>query len=114
MWRERIVKMIVFRGVAPVYKPGNLATGRYPEADFGYVSPDKSTAYCEWWIFPDYEKFTNDGMKRYDMLYGQHNRGYACSRPVCPHRDPLPSARLEKHLHPRRQQCFGCIGHWQE
>jgi hypothetical protein len=69
MWRERIVKMIVFRGVAPVYKPGNLATGQYPEADFGYVSPDKSTAYCEWWIFPDYEKFTDDGMKRYDMLY---------------------------------------------
>ena len=34
--------MIVFRGVAPVYKPGNLATGQYPQADYGYVSPDKT------------------------------------------------------------------------
>ena len=69
MWRERILKMIVFRGVAPVYKPGNLATGQYPQSDFGYVEPDKATVYCEYWVFPDYEKFTNDSMERYDMLY---------------------------------------------
>jgi hypothetical protein len=69
LWRERIVKMIVFRGVAPVYKPGNLATGQYPQADYGYVSPDKTTAYCEYSVFPDYEKYTNDQKSRYDMLY---------------------------------------------
>jgi len=61
--------MIVFRGVAPVYKPGNLATGQCPQADYGYVSPDKTTAYCEYSVFPDYEKYTNDQKSRYDILY---------------------------------------------
>lgn len=69
LWRERIIQAIVFRGVAPVYKPGNLATGQYPQADYGYVSPDKTTVYCEYSVFPDYEKYTNDQKSRYDMLY---------------------------------------------
>ncbi len=28
MWSERIIKICFFSGVAPVYKPGNLATGQ--------------------------------------------------------------------------------------
>jgi hypothetical protein len=114
MWRERVVKLIVFRGVAPVYKPGNLATGQYPQADFGSVEPDKATVYCEYSVFPDYEKFTNDSMARYDMLNRWHNQGYAFPRPVCPHPNPLPFAICRYGFHPQWQRCPGCSGNWQE
>ena len=69
MWRERIITMCLFRGVAPIYKPGNLATGQYPQADFGYISPDRATGFCEHDVFPNYERYTNDEAARYDMLY---------------------------------------------
>jgi hypothetical protein len=32
--------MCLFRGVAPIYKPGNRQPAKYPEDDFGYISPD--------------------------------------------------------------------------
>ncbi len=112
LWRERIVKMIVFRGVAPVYEPGNLATGQYPQADYGYVSPDKTTAYCEYSVFPDYEKYTNDQKSRYDMLYelkvdGQKRPPYPdspCSRSCCRPYTPLLIwlQRSSSHAIPRR------------
>jgi hypothetical protein len=69
MWTERVITMCLFRGVAPIYKPGNLATGQYPQADFGYISPDRATGFCEWYTFPNYERYTNDEAARYDMLY---------------------------------------------
>ena len=69
MWSERIIKMCFFRGVAPVYKPGNLATGQYPQGDMGYVSSDRATVFCEYSVFPNYERYTNDQQTRYDMLY---------------------------------------------
>jgi hypothetical protein len=69
MWSERIIKICFFRGVAPVYKPGNLATGQYPQGDMGYVSSDRATSFCEYSVFPNYERYTNDEQARYDMLY---------------------------------------------
>jgi hypothetical protein len=69
MWSERIIKMCFFRGVAPVYKPGNLATGQYPQGDAGYLASDRATVFCEYSVFPNYERYTNDQAARYDMLY---------------------------------------------
>jgi hypothetical protein len=69
MWSERIIKICFFRGVAPVYKPGNLATGQYPQADTGYLASDRATVFCEYSVFPNYERYTNDEQARYDMLY---------------------------------------------
>jgi hypothetical protein len=58
MFRESIVKMAVFRGLAPVYKPGVQATGQYPGCDWGYSDPDRATAFCEYTVSPDYERYT--------------------------------------------------------
>jgi hypothetical protein len=69
MWSERIIKMCFFSGVAPVYKPGNLATGQYPQMDAGYLASDRATVFCEYSVIPDYERYTNDQQSRYDMLY---------------------------------------------
>ncbi len=69
MWSERIINICFFSGVAPVYKPGNLATGQYPQTDAGYLASDHATAFCEYRIFPNYEFFTNDEQARYNMLY---------------------------------------------
>jgi hypothetical protein len=64
MWSERVIKICFFSGVAPVYKPGNLATGQYPQGDAGYLASDRATAFCEYSIFPNYEFFTNDEQSR--------------------------------------------------
>lgn len=69
MWSERVIKLYQVRGVAPVYKPGNLATGQYPQMDAGYLASDRGTAFCEYSVFPNYERYTNDEQSRYDMLY---------------------------------------------
>jgi hypothetical protein len=69
MWSERIIKICFFRGVAPIYKPGTLATGQYPQMDAGYLTSDRATAFCEHTIFPNYERYTGDQQARYDMLY---------------------------------------------
>jgi hypothetical protein len=50
-------------------KPGNLATGQYPQADTGYLASDRATVFCEYSVFPNYERYTNDQQSRYDMLY---------------------------------------------
>lgn len=69
MWSERIIKVFLVHGVAPIYKPGNLATGQYPQGDTGYLNTDRGTAFCEYRIFPNYERYTNDEQSRYDMIY---------------------------------------------
>ena len=59
----------IARGVAPVYKPGFLATGQYPQTSYGYTDPNRSTAYCEYSVFPDYEKYINGTKKSFDKFY---------------------------------------------
>lgn len=55
---ERMVKMILFSGVAPVYKPAILGSGQYPTSGYGYTDPERATVYCEWSIWPNYERYT--------------------------------------------------------
>jgi hypothetical protein len=69
MFRKSIVKMAVFRGLAPVYKPGVQATGQYPGSDWGYSDPDRATAFCEYTVFPDYERYTLQTHSAFDKLY---------------------------------------------
>jgi hypothetical protein len=67
--------MALFRGVAPVYKPGVLATGEYPQNDMGYTDMNRCTAYVEVFrddgsqVYPDYERYTIQTAKAYDKLY---------------------------------------------
>ena len=67
--------MALFRGVAPVYKPGVLATGRYPQNSMGYTDMNRCTAYVEVirddgsQVYPDYERYTIQTAKAYDKLY---------------------------------------------
>ena len=69
MWSERIVKICFFRGVAPVYKPGNLATGQYPQADFGYLASDRATGFLRILDLPQLRALHQRPGARYDMLY---------------------------------------------
>ena len=64
-----------FRGAAPVYKAGVLATGLYPQAAMGYSDTNKATAYAEIYrpdgslVYPDYDKYLYQTDKSYDRLY---------------------------------------------
>lgn len=69
MFRETKEIMVIFAGVAPVYKPGILGTGQYPQTSYGYTDPNRSTAYCEFSVFPDYERYTFQTHTNYDKLY---------------------------------------------
>jgi hypothetical protein len=64
---ELIAWMVI--GVAPVYKPGFLASGQYPQAEIGYTDPNRATCYCEHWVFPDYERYTLPTNPAPDKLY---------------------------------------------
>ena len=55
---ERLVTMVLFQGVAPIYKPAILGSGKYPEGGYGYTDPERVTIYCEWNIWPNYERYT--------------------------------------------------------
>jgi hypothetical protein len=55
---ERIVKMALFAGVAPVYKPSILGSGQYPQADYGYTDPSRYTGYCEWNKLPEEQRLS--------------------------------------------------------
>lgn len=68
-FRERIVTMAIFAGVAPVYKPGILGTGQYPIAAYGDTDPDRYTGYCEFSLYPNYERYTWVQAKTTDKLY---------------------------------------------
>jgi hypothetical protein len=67
--------MAIFRGVTPVYKPGVLATGEYPQSSMGYTDENRGTGYVEVFredgsqVYPDYERYTFQTHKSYDKLY---------------------------------------------
>jgi len=102
MWSERIIKICFFRGVAPIYKPGTLATGQYPQTDAGYLATDRATAFCEYKIFPNYERDPGDQQARYDMLYELKvdANGRTVSPLVRTARWAILSARLGESLFP--------------
>jgi hypothetical protein len=72
---ETLELMAIYRGVAPVYKPGALATGQYPQSGMGYTDTNRGTAYVEVFrddgseVFPDYEKYTLETNKANDKVY---------------------------------------------
>lgn len=68
-WTELQFTMWLASGVAPVYKPGFLANGQYPQAGLGYTDPNRGTAYCEWNVFVDYERYTLPSNQNPDKLY---------------------------------------------
>lgn len=75
LWRETRELVYMVRGVAPIYKPGNLGTGKYPQAGYGYVDPNRGTCYIEAVtpegrsLFPDYERYTLPSHDSYDTLF---------------------------------------------
>lgn len=72
---ETLETMAVFRGVTPVYKPGVLATGQYPQGEYGYSDANRGTAYMEVFrpdgseTYPNYERYTLMTNQAYDKLY---------------------------------------------
>lgn len=68
-WTETPFTMWMAQGVAPVYKPGFLANGQYPQSQLGYTDPNRGTCYCEWTVFPDYERYTLPSNPAPDKLY---------------------------------------------
>lgn len=68
-WTEQQFTMWMAQGVAPVYKPGFLANGQYPQAQLGYTDPNRGTAYCEFDVFPNYERYTLPANPAPDKLY---------------------------------------------
>lgn len=68
-WTETMHVMWMASGVAPVYKPGFLANGQYPQTQIGYTDPNRGTAYCEWNVFPDFERYTIPTNPSPDKLY---------------------------------------------
>lgn len=68
-WTEQEFTMWMAQGVAPVYKPGFLANGQYPQAQLGYTDPNRATAYCEWNVFPNWERYTLPTNPSPDKLY---------------------------------------------
>jgi hypothetical protein len=68
-FRERMVTMAIYRGVAPVYKPGYLGKGVYPQNEWGYDDPNRATCYCDYRTFKNYERYTLTEHKYFDKLY---------------------------------------------
>jgi hypothetical protein len=68
-WTETEFTMWMAQGVAPVYKPGFLANGQYPQEQIGYTDPNRATCYCEYTIFPDYERYTLPTNPSPDKIY---------------------------------------------
>lgn len=69
LWTETPFTMWMASGVAPIYKPGFLASGQYPQAQMGYTDPNRATVYCEYNVFPDYERYTLPDNPAPDKLY---------------------------------------------
>ena len=67
--------MGVYRGVAPVYKTGVLATGAYPQSNIGYTDENRATVYSPVLrpdgseVYPNYERYTFQTAKNYDKMY---------------------------------------------
>jgi hypothetical protein len=69
MWSETLENMFIAHGVAPIYKPGILGTGQYPQGDYGYTDPGKASIYAEYSVYPNYEKYTLQVNPAYDKLF---------------------------------------------
>lgn len=68
-WTESQWVMWMARGVAPIYKPGFLASGQYPQAQYGYTDPNRATVYCEYNVFLNYERYVIPTNPAPDKLY---------------------------------------------
>lgn len=68
-WTETQWTMWMAQGVAPIYKPGFLANGQYPQNQIGYTDPNRGTLYCEFNVFPNYERYTLPTNPAPDKLY---------------------------------------------
>lgn len=68
-FHETIETMYIAMGVAPVYKPGYLASGQYPQAQYGYDDPNRATGYCSHTVYPDYSRYSNGDVKAFDNIY---------------------------------------------
>lgn len=66
---ETAETMVLIRGAAPIYKPGFLQSGQYPMSSYGYTDMNRATGYCEYTVFPDYERYTLQTHKSYDFIY---------------------------------------------
>jgi hypothetical protein len=51
--------------------PGVQATGQYPGCDWGYSDPDHATAFYEYTVFPDYERYTLQTHPAFDSSRAQ-------------------------------------------
>ena len=69
MWSETLETVYMAHGVAPVYKPGILGTGQYPQQSYGYTDPNKMTVYMEYSVYPNYERYTLQTAPKYDIFY---------------------------------------------
>lgn len=69
IFADTIETMILFPGVAPIYKAGYLGTGRFPFDAIGFEDPSKATAYCEYSVFLNYERYNLPANKRPDKMY---------------------------------------------
>jgi hypothetical protein len=69
LWSETMETMFIAHGVAPIYKPGILGTGQYPQSSYGYTDPQKATLYAEYSVYPNYERYTLQQNQSYDILY---------------------------------------------
>jgi len=69
LWRETYETMCVVRGIAPVYKPGVLATGSYPMAQYGYTDQNTGTAFARFDCYINYERYTLPEHLSYDKMY---------------------------------------------
>ena len=69
LWTETQETMCIFRGIAPVYKPGVMASGMYPQAEYGYTDPNNGTAFARFDCFLNYERYTIPEHLSYDKLY---------------------------------------------
>jgi hypothetical protein len=69
LWSETLETFYLAHGVAPIYKPGILASGQFPQSSYGYLDSQKLTIYCEYTVFPNYEAYTFETNKANDKMY---------------------------------------------
>lgn len=62
-WFERVIIGYLTDGTQPLYKSGFMANGQYPLGGLGDQDPNRSTCFCEWNTFPNYERYTYKSQK---------------------------------------------------
>lgn len=66
---ETIETMYLSGGAPPLFKGGFLGTGNFPQEAYGYGDPSKGIAFCEYTVFPDYERYIEQDQKKMDKLF---------------------------------------------